>query len=314
MRRNALAALDDKRPLLEGAGLFWVLPRRRQHDLVRLLVNFQILANFHDHAGERAGRGSSPEPAGSMRAFGAILDLERPWPGYFGQSPAADGGYLDALADACRTASARLPRYAVAREALVKQAQRAQVMDIEHWTVGRDRVEQLERFATRELLSGMEDVEWWEVAAGAGAMLNVIVALALAADERTTSEDIERAVKAYTLVGTVGTLFDQYIDQGADAATGAHNYMSYYATPDLAHERLAVLIERALREVGALRHGERHLVIVASMCALYLTSDSARSAALRASTRKMAAHGGSLTRLLIPIMRAWRTAYREADA
>lgn len=314
MRHNALAALADKRPLLDGAALFWILPNRRQHDLVRLLVSFQILANVHDHAGERAGRPSSPEPAGSIATLSTIIDTHRPWPGYFGQQPAADGGYLDALADACRTATARLPHYAAARPALVQQTRWAQTMDIEHDTAGPDRAQRLERFAAAELLGRTPDLEWWELAAGAASMMTVIVTLALAADERTTFGEIQRAVDAYILVGSVASLLDNYIDQDDDVATGTHNYMNYYATPEQGQRRLAILIERALRGVGALRRGEHHLVIVASMTAMYLTTDSARSETLRASTDALAARGGSLTRLLIPVMRAWRIANGQAGA
>jgi tetraprenyl-beta-curcumene synthase len=314
MRRNALAALGDKRPLLDGAALFWILPTRRQPDLVRLLVSFQLLANLHDHAGERAGRGSSPEPAGSIAAIGAIIDSTRPWPGYFGQQPAPDGGYLDALADACRTATARLPHYAAARPALIQQTRCAQIMDIEHHMAGPDRARRLKRFATDKLSNKTTDVEWWELAAGAASMMTVIVTLALAADERTTSGDIERAVDAYILVGSVGSLLDNYIDQDDDAATGTHNFMNYYATREQGQHRLAVLIERALREVGTLRRGKHHLVIVASMTAMYLTTDSAGSETLRASTDALAARGGSLTQLLIPMMRVWRSVYEQADA
>jgi hypothetical protein len=45
------------------------------------------------------------------------------------------------------------------------------------------------------------------------------------------------------------------------------------------------------------------------MIALYLSKDSARVSAMRDDTGAMAASGGSLTRLLLPILRLWRTAY-----
>ena len=71
---------------------------------------------------------------------------------------------------------------------------------------------------------------------------------------------------------------------------------------------------RSLREVAALRHGERHVLIVTSMTAMYLSSDGARGDELRATTRRLVAGGGTLTRALLPILRAWRLAYREMDA
>jgi hypothetical protein len=64
-----------------------------------------------------------------------------------------------------------------------------------------------------------------------------------------------------------------------------------------------------MTDAARLEGGEKHLVIAASMTALYLSKDSARAPAMRDETRALAASGGSLTRLLLPILRLWRTAY-----
>jgi hypothetical protein len=45
------------------------------------------------------------------------------------------------------------------------------------------------------------------------------------------------------------------------------------------------------------------------MVALYLSKDSAQASHRRAQTRSLVRAGGSLTRLLLPILRAWRTMY-----
>jgi hypothetical protein len=71
---------------------------------------------------------------------------------------------------------------------------------------------------------------------------------------------------------------------------------------------------RALEEVSSLPCGERHLVIVASMVAMYLTSDSARGPGLETATRSLVARSGALTRAPVPMLTGWRRAYREFDA
>jgi len=311
LRRHALDALDDKRPLLDGAALFWTLPRTRNLELIRLLVAFQILANFHDHAGERAGHGAV-EAAASIRTLGAVLDIHRPWRGYFVGSPPPDDGYLDSLAFTCRSVAASLPHYDDIRPILIDHAARAEVMDIDHDARSVDRLEQLERFATARLAH--PDMFWWEAAAGAPSMMSVHVALALAADKRTTPDEHARAADAYIWVGTIASLLDNYIDQHADTATDTHNYMDYYDSRESSLERMTFLIERALREVSSLPRGQRHLVLVASMIAMYLTSDSARGSQLRSSTRALTARSGTLTRALMPLLAGWRLVYREGDA
>jgi tetraprenyl-beta-curcumene synthase len=314
IRRQALAALGDKRPLIDGAALFWILPSRPHPQLLRLLVAFQTLANFHDHASEDAGGGGGAGPGSSMRAFLEVVDIDRPLVSYYGQGPeAADGGYLHALAHTCRADYASLPHYRTAQAMLLQQAHRARSLDLEHDRSPQRRVEGLKQFAAHEF-SGTTDATWWELTAGACSLLPAIVQLALAADEQTTEDDLRRSVDAYTWVGSVSALLDSYIDQFEDATTGTHNYLAYYPGPDVAVDRIAILIDRALREVAALRNGERHLVIVGSMVAMYLTSDSARSRSLRASSRTLSASSGALTRLLIPILRGWRIAYRHGGA
>jgi hypothetical protein len=50
------------------------------------------------------------------------------------------------------------------------------------------------------------------------------------------------------------------------------------------------------------------------MVAMYLSKSSARTPAMRPKTRNLIHAGGSLTRLLLPIVRAWRVVYaRRTD-
>jgi hypothetical protein len=311
-RHQALEALADKRPLLDGAAFFWILPDRRCPELLRLLVAFQALANYHDHASERAGQGLGG-PGSSMGALLEVVDLDRPLTGYGDESTADAGAYLRALARVCRSGCCALPSYRKARPLLLRHVHRARSLDLEHDPEPARRVQRLRCFADDEF-GERPDAAWWELTAGAASMLTAIVLLALAADEQTTDDDLLHAAEAYTWVASASAFLDNYVDQRDDAASGAHNYLTYYPAGDEAVRRIAALIERSLREAAALRHGNRHVVIVASMTALYLSSDSARSRPLRDGTRELAASGGALTRLLIPILRGWRLAYGESSA
>ena len=125
LRRQAVTALQDKRPLLDGAALFWTIPPRRDPHLLRLLVAFQILANYHDRAGEHAAlTGEEAGPGCSMATFAEVIDLARTPAGYRPTADHRDGGYLAALVTACRDGCARLPGYPAARPHLVEAARR----------------------------------------------------------------------------------------------------------------------------------------------------------------------------------------------
>lgn len=52
---------------------------------------------------------------------------------------------------------------------------------------------------------------------------------------------------------------------------------------------------------------ERHAVLLGCMIALYLSKDSARTPELRETTTRIVAAGGTLPKLLLPVLRTWRT-------
>jgi hypothetical protein len=106
-------------------------------------------------------------------------------------------------------------------------------------------------------------------------------------------------------------MLDSYIDQAQDAQTDSWSAIAYYRDPLIARRRVAELIERALRDVAQLRHGQRHTVIVAAMVAMYLTSDSATAGPLAQDNDRLRRAGGALTRILIPPLRCWRVGYRQ---
>jgi len=313
LRRYAIAALEDKRPLLDGAALFWTIPGRRRPELLRLLVAFQVLANYHDHAGERACAGDPrPDPARTMETFVEAIDLHRPLRRYRPSSAHPDGGYLASLAATCRAGCGRLAGYGFARDHLVAAASHARSLDLEHLPDAEQRPKALRRFA-EEAFGPRADLTWFELTAGSSSLLTAISVLAVAASETSTADGLAATAKAYTMVATISALLDNYVDHEDDRATGAHNYFNYLCSFDEAVERLAELERATLHEVGRLHQGSAHRVIVASMIAMYLTSDGARRNDPRHNAL-LVAGGGSLTAALLPVLSAWRRLRGETGA
>jgi tetraprenyl-beta-curcumene synthase len=313
LRGDALAALADKRPLLDGAALFWTLPDRRNPDLLRLLVAFQVLANYHDRAGERVGGFvERADPAQTMRHFAESIDLSRAPRHYQPTDRHPDGGFLAELVGACRAGCRRLALYDAARPHLITAARQARSLELEHVADASLRPRMLRAFA-KDAFDERADLEWFELAAGSSSLLTAIVVLALAAAPDSTTADLATAADAYIVVATVSALLDNYVDYEDDRVSGSHNYLNYYGSFAAGIARLADLLRLTMRRVGRLRHGDRHRVIVAAMIAMYLTSDGARTKDPW-HTATLADAGGRLTTTLLPVLAAWRKTSHERGA
>lgn len=106
-------------------------------------------------------------------------------------------------------------------------------------------------------------------------------------------------------------MLDSYVDQREDAANGNHVYIEHYGSPIAAHDGIRRLITQSLREAGALPHGERHVLAISCMVAMYLSKSSALGAEAWSTTRNFLADAGSLPKLLLPILWLWRSAYGQ---
>lgn len=77
---------------------------------------------------------------------------------------------------------------------------------------------------------------------------------------------------------------------------------------------LAHAIESAGESVLELPDGRKHAVILATMIAFYLSKDSARTPLMAANVERLMRAGGSLSRLLWPVLRGWRIANSQRGA
>jgi tetraprenyl-beta-curcumene synthase len=310
-----LASIDRKRGHTDGAALFWILPRRRSPELLRLLVAYEMIWDFLDSLNEHGADRGQANGRQLHLALIEALDPTASISDYYRHHPwREDGGYLRALVEACRCGCSALPSYSRVRALVLREAMRAQVLALNHDLDPVCRDLSLQRWSEREF-GDRHDVSWFELSGAASASLTVHVLLALAAEPTCTELEIARACAAYfPWLSLATTMLDSYVDQVEDEVNGDHSYIAHYATPAVAARRVYEIVERAARECRCLRNGHRHAVIVACMIAMYLSRDSARTPAMRARTDRFIEAGGSLTRALLPILRLWRIAYAQRAA
>lgn len=314
IRSDALDSLTHKRPNADGAALFWTLPDHRNPRLLGALVVYETMADFLDSTNERGAIAGPTNGDQLHHALIEAIDLDTPICDHYRHHPwRDDGGYLSALVYAGRGRCATLPSYALVRDALICAATLAQVQSPNHEPDPIRREELLKEWAL--LVVSVHDLAWFELAAAASAWLTVFVLLALASKPSCLEHDVADACAAYfPWVALTAASLDSYVDMVEDAAENRHNCMEDYLTGETATQRLREVAHRAVHETQTLRHGHRHAVILASMIAMYLSKDSARTPELRATSKSIAQASGPLTQLLTPILRAWRVASSQRAA
>ncbi len=312
IRQDALSSLANKRGHTDGAALFCILTRAREPALLRLLVAYEIMWDFLDSVNERGAARGQINGKQLHLALVDGLDPDRPVSDYYRHHPwREDGGYLDALVQTCRKACALLPSYEVARPLLIQEAWRAQVLAINHELDPGRREDALRQWSLREWPNGHE-ASWYELTGAASASLTIHALLALAAEPHVGPSAITGVYRVYgPWISAATTMLDSYVDQIEDDVNGDHSYLAHYPTADIATRRLGALIGRSMREAKSLPDGERHILIVACMAAMYLSKSSAWTPTLRPRTRQILATAGPLVRLLLPILRLWRITYSQ---
>lgn len=311
IRQDALASLAHKRGHTDGAALFCILVPDRDSSLLRLLVAYEIMWDYLDSVNERGANRGQVNGRQLHLALVEALDPDLPISDYYRYHPRREDGYLETLVRICRDACCRLPSYEAVRSLLVREAWRAQVLGINHELDPLNRDRALREWAQREWPDGHE-TSWYELTGAASASLTIHALFALAAKPGTSAAEITSVHRAYSpWISAATTMLDSYVDQAEDTRNGDHSYVAHYPTGDVAVRRVGELVSRSVQEASRLPDGERHLLIVTAMQAMYLTKDSARAAAMREHTHALIRAGGPLASLLLPILRLWRVVYAQ---
>jgi tetraprenyl-beta-curcumene synthase len=339
LRADALQALARKRGSIDGAALFWILPRRRNRDLLGVLVAYEVLADYLDCVSER-GAGLGIENGRQLHlALVEAFEPETEISDYYRyHSGSEDGGYARALVSRCRSGCEQLPSYDAVKPFLMCAAAQSGVLGLNHEPDPARRERALKEWAegqisghpgaleTRDVpshsqASSPSDKRWYERAAGSSAWVTVLAMLALAAEPKYAVDGwvqddlLARTYDAYVRsIAPAGAMLDSFADMLEDAASDDHSYVAHYPSIEVATDRIGELVRQSRREARALPGGARHSVLVSCMIAFFLSKDSVRTPELRASARELARAGGPLVELLLPVLRLWRTVYGQRSA
>jgi tetraprenyl-beta-curcumene synthase len=280
-----------------------------------LLVAYELVWDTLDNLSESAAAHGQTDGRQLHRAIADAINPDGPTCDYYEQHPwRDDGGYLHALVQACRDRCGSLPSFPAVKALALREAHRAQVLALNHHPDPACRETTLKQWVQNEY-PGEQHGSWWELSGAASAPLAILALLALAAEPACTQREIARTHAVYFPSLTAATtMLDSYVDQLEDIDNGDHSYIAHYPDPESAERGITTLVRASLQEAQTLSNGHRHAVIAAAMIAMYLSKDTARSAQLRDGTSDFIRAGGTLTRVLLPILRAWRAIYKQATA
>lgn len=297
LRQHAETNLRDAAAHVQVAGLILTLaPRRHRAQALVAAVAIEVAYDYLDSITEERTADSLGEGLRLYQAFAFAFG---------GPSPTElldDGGYLLALATACRLAFLALPCARIVEGEARRVADRcgeAQTRTHATPTLG------VEQLATWAGAHPIDNLLWWETAAGwCASVLALHALIAAAGSPSTTAADAEAIVAAYLRVSVLTTLLDSLKDREADRASSAHSFVGYYSTDAQLTEALVRVALDAAAAGAATPHPVHDAMTVAGCAAFYCSAiDDATVGPLLAELRP------TITPILA-VFRAWRASSR----
>jgi tetraprenyl-beta-curcumene synthase len=309
LRGVALQSLS-KHGNMEGAALFAVLaPRAHRRDTVQALVAYQTAYNYLDALAEQPS--ADPIANGRRLHEGLLvaLDPAATHRDYYLHHPhGADGGYLERLVDACRSAFLSLPSHCAVASAAWDATARIVAFQSLNLTDDQGGHDALERWARYQTPAG-SGLHWWQIAAAGGSSLTVHALIAAAASPDVTASEAAAIEGAYfPWICALHSLLDSLVDVEEDARAGQRSLLSYHVSPQQASFAMKMLAQRAAAAARGLPEARRHGVILTGMAAYYLSSPDAWTPGARATSGKVSAALGPLVAPALVLFRARRLA------
>lgn len=306
LRRIALETHRAERGNLEGAAAFAAFaPLRHRATVVRASVAFQATYDYVDSLAEQPHRKPFSNGRALHEALRVALCPRAQHTAYYRHHPRRDdGGYLHLLVGACQAALRELPSQRVIEPHLAR-ASRRMIAYQARVHGGRD-VPALAAWA-RAHTPPMSGLRWWEAAAGAASSLGAFALVTAAAHPRLSSDEAAAIDRAYfPWVGALHVLLDSLVDRPADASSGHCSLVEGYGRPDETAARLGTIATAAFASTRALRHGNRHALILAAMSAYYLSAPTARLPHAALARERVLAAAGDLAGPTLAVMQSRR--------
>ncbi len=320
LRRAALQALHSKRGNLEGAVAFAAITTRTDRlTSARAMAAYQAAFDYLDSLCEMPHADPIANGEQLNRALLVAVRPDTTHADYYAHHSAQDdAGYLQTLIDSCRQSLIQLPAFGSVNDLLLHASHRAATYQSlnhgdssgSHTAFDQWAIAETARFQTRD---EAPPLYWWEIGAAGGSSLAVLALMGAAADARTSGiEAAELEHAYYPWIGAVNSLLDSLIDQDEDDSPGQHRLLDYYPSFEHAGERLELICGEALRRAQALTPSHGHVLILAAMKGLYLSSIQAHQREVHELRKRLRQAAGPFETMAGYVMRTRQMANRLA--
>jgi tetraprenyl-beta-curcumene synthase len=308
LRMQALSSIEKKRFHCLGGGVFALYPGVDFSASVRFIVAFQTISDYLDNLCDRAGVFDEDAFRQLHLSMADAVDPDSGMRDYYSLYPHNDdGGYLDALVEACRAEVRKLPSLTIAQEKMKMLVRLYSELQALKHIAPAFREEKLKRWAYL-LAAEYAGFSPWEFCAAAGSTLGVFLLFAAASQPGLMKVDSDAQLSAYfPWVSALHILLDYYIDAGEDRAGGDFNFTKYYRDARECGERLAFLAGHALALCCELGNPGFHKTVVRGLLALYL-SDPKAADLDRDVSREILKSGGVQARIYYELCNLLRKA------
>ncbi len=295
LRQQALISLRDKQFHCEGGGVFGGPSRDPRGYLLEFLVPYQTLCDYLDTVTDR---GPSQDPTNLRWLHQSLFDAVTPHASvrdYYRDHPSGeDGGYIASLVHSSQEALRNFPGYGAIQTPMRRLV--ALYIDLQVYKHGpaENRLADLTAWFERES-NPADGLYWWEFSAAAGSTLGLFALLTLALEGSPDDTQVRQVFALYfPWLGALHILLDYLIDQQEDLEGGDLNFVTYYATPTEAIERIQMIYRHVVQQASTLPDAAFHRYVARGLLGFYLSDRKVRHH-LNKPACQLLATGGSIS-------------------
>ncbi len=295
LRSQALDALARKKFHCEGGGVYGLVARDRQDELIQFIIAYQLICDYLDNLCDQS---DSLDPNDFESLHNALLTALQPGkahPDYYAfRDEKDDGGYLRALVETCQEILSTFPSFAALQPYMLKMSGLYAELQVHKHVEKEDRQPRLEAFFARHKDEMPEGMTWFEFASCTASTLAVYTMATYSTKANITDQLAKTICNGYfPYVQGMHIMLDYFIDQKEDIEDDEMNFLFYYDSNEQMEERFRYYVEKAEESLTILPDASFHHMLIRGVIAIYLADEKVqKDPEVKAQSKEIFKTGG----------------------